>query len=360
MYWLKNPGHAKEWNELRGTNGSGQSIGSSARATTRFYESVLFGGMGALSEQTTARFRDSLRQFVDKIKQDDQVIAAILLGSLSYDQVWKKSDIDLKLIVHDQKLRSGYMCFVENEVPINASIQTRNDFKRWMERSVSGSFNQSMLIRSTLLFTKDPSISEYFDEIRYMGARDRQLQLLRLGCHALSLLAKAEKWQYVKRDSGYSAFWIIKMVDVLAQIEVILHADVPMRESVQQALEYNPEFFKAVYSDMVCGEISEPKVRAALDLINEYLNARAEQLCQPILAYLKEEADVRTVTDIVLKLSAVIEMDAGSVTTACDWLADQGLLAKMESETKATPKSRVMLLEPAYLFESLDNPMWGM
>lgn len=311
-------------------------------------------------EETTALFRDALSRFVDKIKQDDQVIAAILLGSLSYDQVWEKSDIDLKLIVHDQKLKAGYACFVENEVPINASIQTRNDFKRWMERSVSGSFNQSMLVRSTLLFTKDASIPEYFEQIRYVGERDRQLQLQRLGCHALGMMAKAEKWLYVKGDAAYSAFWLIKMADVLAQMEVLLHADVPMREAILQALDYNPEFFRQVYTEMVCGPMTEPKIRSAIDSTNHYLNARAEKLFQPILAYLKEEADIRTVSDIVMKFGTVIEIDAGSVTMACDWLADRGLLAKMESETKTTPKSRIALLEPAYLFEDFDDPDWGM
>lgn len=251
------------------------------------------------TSEITELFQAALRQFVDKIEQDDQVIAAILLGSLSYDQVWEKSDIDLKLIVHDQKLRMGYMCFVENEVPINASIQTRDEFKRWIERSVSGSFNHSMLVRSKLLFTKDPTISEYFDEIRYVGKRDRQLQLLRLSGYTLSLLAKAEKWLYVKRDYVYSAFWIIRMVDVLAQIEVIAHDDVPMRESVRQAMAYYPSFFETLYTNMVCGQVTEPIVQNAVNLINEYLNERAEMLFQPILAFLKEEADVRTVTDIV-------------------------------------------------------------
>lgn len=307
------------------------------------------------TEQTTALFREALQTFIDKIRQDDQVIAAILLGSLSYDQVWEKSDIDLKLIVHDQKIRNGYMCFVENDVPINASIQTRNEYKRWMERSVQSSFNHSMLIRSKLLFTKDPSIAEYFEQIRYVGERDRQLQLLRLGCHTLGLLAKAEKWLYVKQDYGYSAFWIIKIVDLLAQIEVILHADVPMRESVLQALEYNPTFFHTIYTDMVRGEVNVAKVNAALKSINVYLNERAERLFHLILAYLKEEADVRTVTDIVQKFSMVIEIDTGSVTTACDWLAERELLAKMESETKATPKSQIMLTEPAYMYENFDE-----
>ncbi|MFC5649879.1 hypothetical protein ACFPYJ_12250 [Paenibacillus solisilvae] len=306
-------------------------------------------------EQATERFREALQLFIEKIERDDQVIAAVLLGSLSYDQVWEKSDIDLKLIVHDQKIRSGYTTFVENDVPINATIQTRNDFKRWMERSVLTSISHSMLVRSTLLFTKDPSITEYFEQIRYVGDRDRQLQLVRLGCLTLAVLAKAEKWLYIKHDAAYSAFWIIKMIDALSQIEVILNAEVPMRESVQQALEYNPEFFHAVYTGMVGGQISEAKVTSVLELINDYLNERAKRLFQPILAYLREEADIRTVTDMLIKFNVMMDIDAGSLTTACDWLAGRGLLAKMESETKATPKSRVGLQEPAYLFENLDD-----
>ncbi|MDQ0059974.1 hypothetical protein [Paenibacillus harenae] len=312
------------------------------------------------ADAMTAVFRSALQTFVDKVKQDDQVIAVVLLGSLSYDQVWEKSDIDLKLIVHDQKLKYGYRTFVENDVPINASITTRNDFKREMERTVQGSFGHSMLVRSTLLFTKDSSIQSYFEQIRYVGERDRQLRLLQLSCFSLSLLAKAEKWQYVKRDFTYSAFWIIKMIDTLSQIEVLLNGDIPMRECVQQALTYNPDFFGTVYAGLIVAEVREDKVDAALKSINTYMNDRAERLFAPVLAYLKEEADVRTATDIMHKFGLVIDLDAGAITTGCDWLAEHGLIAKLESDTKATPASRVSLSEPAYLFENLEDMQWGM
>lgn len=312
------------------------------------------------ADAMTAVFRTALQTFVDKAKQDDQVIAVILLGSLSYDQVWEKSDIDLKLIVHDQKLKYGYRTFVENDVPINASITTRDNFKREMERTIQGSFGHSMLVRSTLLFTKDSSIESYFEQIRYVGERDRQLRLLQLSCLSLALLAKAEKWQYVKRDFTYSAFWIIKMVDTLSQIEVLLNGDIPMRECVQQALAYNPDFFGKVYSELITAEVNVEMVNAALQLINTYLNDRAERLFAPVLAYLKEEADVRTATDIMHKFGMVIDLDAGAITTGCDWLAEQGLIAKLESDTKATPASRVSLSEPAYLFENMDESLWEM
>ncbi|BBH22505.1 hypothetical protein Back11_38500 [Paenibacillus baekrokdamisoli] len=310
------------------------------------------------SKNITALYREALETFVEKIKNDDQVIAAILLGSMSYDQVWEKSDIDLKLIVHDQKLSTGYTCFVENDIPINTSIQTRNEFKRWLERSMQSSFDHSILTRSTLLFTKDASIAEYLEQIRHVGERDRELQLVILGSYSLSLLAKAEKWLYIKDDAIYSAAWIIKMVDVLAQIEVVMQGDIPMREVVQQALHYNPDLFHAIYIELVAGEVHKKKVEAALKLINHFLNQRAESLFQAILSYLKEEADTRTVTDLVRKFGVLIPIDTGSMAVACDWLAERGLIIKLEAETKATPKSRVPLLEPAYAYENEEMVVW--
>jgi len=300
-------------------------------------------------------YKEALQSFVEKARSDDQIIAAILLGSLSYDQVWEKSDIDMKLIVHDQKLPMQGRCFVENGITINASIQTRDEFKRWVEKSVSTSFNHSYLLRGTLLFTKDKSLEVYFANIRYIGERDRQLQLLQLGCFLLGGLAKAEKWLYVKNDEAYSAFWMIKMIDSLAQIEVIRNGEVPMREVVQQAMTYNPQFFRDIYGGLVSGPADRAKVQASLDRIVQFVRERELELYRPILDYLKQEQDVRSVTEMSEKLGAVVRMDAGVLELACSWLVDRGYLLLMPVETKATPKSRVFLEEPGYMLEMPDD-----
>src|SRR5690242_19737636 len=38
--------------------------------------------------ETAARFREALESFVEKVRQDRYIIAAILFGSLSHDTVW--------------------------------------------------------------------------------------------------------------------------------------------------------------------------------------------------------------------------------------------------------------------------------
>jgi predicted nucleotidyltransferase len=301
--------------------------------------------------EVQAEFKQALEEFTAKLRKDDQVVAAILMGSLSYDQVWEKSDIDLKLIVQDQKMSISSAAFTENNVPINASIMTRNEFKRLMERSVNTSFEHSILLCSKLLFTKDETIRHYFDDIGHVGSRDRQLMLLLYGCQALNSLAKAEKWYYVKKDLSYSAFWLIKMVDLLTHIEVVLNGAVPMRESVQQALVFNPDFFQAVYSDMVRGSVDELKIRTVLERVNSYLEGHTKTLFGPVLEFLRQEGDIRTISDIKEKFASLVDLNSGLLLTACDWLTERGMLMKLTSETTATPKSRVKLEEPAFLYE---------
>jgi RNA polymerase sigma factor (sigma-70 family) len=57
---------------------------------------------------TIAIYNEALEALVARLKQDRYVVAAILYGSLSYDQVWEKSDIDLILVGTDErKYRPG-------------------------------------------------------------------------------------------------------------------------------------------------------------------------------------------------------------------------------------------------------------
>ena len=49
------------------------------------------------------RYHDALDSLVTKVQKDRNIIAAILCGSMSYDQVWDKSDIDLLLVQREGK-----------------------------------------------------------------------------------------------------------------------------------------------------------------------------------------------------------------------------------------------------------------
>jgi predicted nucleotidyltransferase len=52
-------------------------------------------------EAVQQRYEGALEAFVARVRQDGHILAAVLFGSLAYDEVWERSDIDLWLIARD-------------------------------------------------------------------------------------------------------------------------------------------------------------------------------------------------------------------------------------------------------------------
>jgi hypothetical protein len=295
------------------------------------------------------RYKEALELLVEKLKQDPYILAAVLFGSLSYDTVWEKSDIDLYLIGRDEKKPIRDFSLVENGINIHAVLFPRSKFKQGLEGGLQGSFVHSSFARSTLLFSRDETISEYYENVNRVGARDRELQLLVKGSWVLAQLTKAEKWLVVKKDPAYSFLWLMYAVTDLANIEVILHNEVPGREVIHQALTLNPEFFGAIYTDMVHGEKTEATLRRALQLVDEYLTEKLYLLYKQILDYLAEAGGIRTTweMDEYFKKQA----QTHGLGIAYEWLADRGILSKVPQPRRLHEKSPVTVDEAAYYYD---------
>lgn len=299
------------------------------------------------------RFEEALAVFVERVKQDTYIVAAILLGSLAYDEVWEKSDIDILLIGRDDKIADKIYSLVEHGINIHVDLVPRRKFKERMERALHGTFSHSVLSRSTLLFATDESIRDYYENVYHVGSRDREMQLLRVATYTLPALTKAEKWLEVKHDPIYSFLWIMYVVNSLATLEVLYHADVPGREVIWQAMAYNPGFFKAVYHDLIQQHKDEDVVRLVLDLIKHYLDERLETLFGPILSYLRDAGGLRSSSEIDEHFRKRAQVD--SLCVAYEWLAEKGIIQQLSTPLRLTEKSKVTVNEAAYYYDGGDH-----
>jgi RNA polymerase sigma factor (sigma-70 family) len=304
--------------------------------------------------ETVALFNEALETFLARVKQDRYILAAILCGSLSHDTVWRKSDIDLILVSREEKSQESY-CLVENGVNIHASVLPRSRFRQLTEGMLKGSFWNSYFAFSTLLYTADDTIRAYYDNVKRIGAYDRQMQLMKAGGGALATLAKAEKWLYVRKDVTYSFLWIMYTIGYLAEIEVLAASKVPGREVILQALKLNPAFFNGVYTELVHGSKSEVTVQGALNRITEYLDCKTYELFGPVLDYLRQEGGVRSTTELDLYFRKQVQTD-WPLANIYEWLADKGILHKVPSPVRLTQKSQVTVDEAAYYFDGGAEP----
>ena len=293
------------------------------------------------------QFTDALDALVVQVKQDRSILAAVLCGSLSHDKVWAKSDIDLVLVtIDDRKVEEGDLCVSAGGIIVHAMLLPRTVFRRMVDGSVRNSFRHSFLAKGRLLYTHDPTIADLFATLAGTGQRDQQVELLRAATHARPALYKAHKWFVTREDFDYTALWILYTATPLAQMEVISAGLLADREVIPQAMSLNPALFKTIYVDLLNTPKSRDRVRTALEAVDEYLAARATTVFGAVLEHLREAGEARSCRDIEHHFRR--HFDVEGVTTACEYLADRGLIGKASVTARLTKKSNVEVEELAF------------
>jgi predicted nucleotidyltransferase len=305
------------------------------------------------TESVQQQFTAALDALVEQVRRDRSVLAAVVCGSLAHDKVWAKSDIDLVLVtIDDKKVERADRALYADGVNVHAYLLPRAEFRRVADGSVRNSFMHSMLAKGRLLYTHDPTITDLCARLAESGDRDRQVQLLRAATSALPPIYKAHKWFVTRGDLNYTALWILYAATPLAQVEVLEARLLVDREVIPQALKLNPEFFKTVYTDLLNAKKTAKKVRAALDAVDRYVARRAAALFEPVIEHLRDVGEARSCTDIDDHFQR--NFGVSWVTTACEYLADQGLIGKAATPVRLTKKSNVEVQELAFFY--LENP----
>jgi predicted nucleotidyltransferase len=294
-------------------------------------------------------FTAALDALVEKIKTDRSVLAAILCGSLSHDTVWAKSDIDLMLVtIDDKKVEPGSLSIYADGVNVHAFMMPRAQFRRLVEGSTHNSFMHSLLAKGRLIYTHDETIADLCGRLRAIGDRDTRLQIMSAATNALPSIYKAHKWLVTRGDLDYTALWMLYAATPLAQVAVLDAGLIVDREVIPQAMKLNPSFFKLIYTDLLNATKTRKTVEAALEAIDRYVADRATTLFAPLIDHLREIREARSCREIEDHFRRHFDVDA--VTTACEYLADQGIIGKVSTAARLTKKSNVDVQELAFVY----------
>jgi predicted nucleotidyltransferase len=298
-------------------------------------------------EPVEHRFTAALASVIEQVKGDRSILAAVLCGSLSHDTVWAKSDIDLVLVtIDDRKVEAGDKAIYADGVNIHALLVPRAAFRAMVEGSVRNSFMHSFLTKGRLLYTHDPTIADLCKSLSGIGERDTRQQLLQAATVALPSMYKARKWFLTRGDLDYTALWILHAAVALARVEVFGRRLLADREVIIQALAVNPSLFKTIYTDLLNTKKTKKGVQDALAAVEDYMAQRATVLFAPVIDYLREAGDARSSGEIEDHFKRHFNLEG--VTTACEYLADQGLIGKASTPSLLTKKSNIEIQELAF------------
>lgn len=288
-------------------------------------------------------FQKSLQSILNQLKKDKNVISVFLMGSMSYDTVWEKSDIDLGVIVKNQSLKKHKLNILENMVPVHIDIYTQTEFRRILESCVDGSYLHALLYYSNVLYSTDDSFLEYFDSFKILGNRDMDLSLLQTTADTISLAVKSEKWLVSKQDKTYCQYYLLKLTEILGRLVVQLNNEIPNREAVLHAIKFEPDMIERYYTQLIDGHKTEEQLKELIDGVYTYLNTHVNRIGHLILRHLSDGLP-HSLQDI----AGTFNLHGEDAERICNLLCRAGLLNLSTVMSQLTPSSPLTMEESAY------------
>ncbi len=291
------------------------------------------------------RYNRAIENFVGNIRSDPNVIAVIVCGSLAYDLVWEKSDIDTTVIVRDQVLKTASYCLVEDDIVVNVNLITRSDFKRGFEKMKGGSFLQSYYSRGKMVYTSDESLGDYFEEMKNIDRGDINLYLFYAACELVGICEKCQKWIAVKENPLYAQYYLLKAAEIIARMEVCRNGEPPSREAILKAVLLSGEFMNPFYQDAMTHHFTKEEVNQAISLIDNYLEDNLDAIKEPVIDYMKD-GEIKTMT----LLTRHFHTEGHFIVSIFDYLAEKGVIERVSQTIRITPKSKLAVEELGYLY----------
>jgi predicted nucleotidyltransferase len=298
-----------------------------------------------LQMELKERYMAATEGFISKVKSDPNVIAVIVCGSLAYDLVWEKSDIDMTLVVRDQLLKNHSYCIIEAGITINVFVTIRSDFKRGLEKNIGGSFSQSYFAKGKIVYTTDDSLYEYFEDIKKLGDDDIALSVFYMAVELVYLWEKSRKWLTVRKDPLYAQYFLLKAAETIANMELCLNGEPASRESIQKALLINPEAITPFYQEAMSHHLSEEEIAGAIEKMDRYLEQHLDIIKKPVLEFMSGQ-EIKTVTLIAKHFHT----EGHYIINLLDYLVEKGIIEKVSQTIRITPKSRLAVEEIGFLY----------
>lgn len=298
-------------------------------------------------EQTALkqRFQQAIDQFVAKVQNDVNVIAIIVSGSVAYDVIWEKSDVDMTVIVRDQPLKNVSFSIVEDGITLNTYIIQRSAFKRSVESTLGGSFFQSYLANGKIVYSTEESLYEYFEELRRIGEDDIALSALRLAGELIGTLHKAQKWLTVRKDAMYAQYFLLSAAELIAHMELCIRGIPISRSAIQKATALNPEIMQAFYHDLMAHLPTRTELLSRIDRLDRYIEERMTVFQKPVLACLAD-GEIKTTATVARRL----RVDSHFAIEVLNYMTEKGVISQASQLIKLTPKSRLSVEEIGFMY----------
>jgi predicted nucleotidyltransferase len=290
------------------------------------------------------QFETALEMFVERAKQDSQVLGVILFGSLAKNMVHERSNINVMVITKEG--REGYKRLLENGVQIDAGVYGLDEFRRRINGRQRVAYHQS-LCQSKLLFSQDGALTDLFNSIsKNISGRDQLEMKMLYTNYTIYDLKKAEKYLYIKNDLEHSLWFLVHALSELGYAMCYMNGIFPPRETILEAKRLYPDFFTPLYDNLVNSKLTRELLEETIKKTYAFIDEHALDNFKLILDYISDKNGTVTHSEMLAHFRP-----HGGFFIELEYLHRRRILRRTYSTKRLTKKGIIEYNEPQYHFE---------
>lgn len=312
------------------------------------------------SAEKLKQFEKVLQLFLARVALDPNLLAAVLVGSLTEETIWRRDAISLWLIEKDgvtKRLRADgedpriFRTLVEDGVNLHVELIPRTRFKRMVEGAARTAFRFSFFARRKLVYCDDPSLEKWFQEADTLALRDQERELCIATTWLIHAHRHAARLLEEIRDLDLAFQELIGCAHCVAAAEVIAAGEVHEGIMIHRAMEIAPKLMEDLYVNLLKGPRTSARLARILAGFAGYLEKHGEVRLRPIVHYLEKSRRLVPLSELSDHF-AHSQLYPWHLESGCEWLERKGHIAKFSAPFGLTKLSRVEVEEPAYLYET--------
>lgn len=278
------------------------------------------------------------------LKNNSDVLAAFVFGSMVSGDLWEKSDIDYFVIVREKEpgITNIYSDFLGRRV--HFKLLSKEELLGNRELSLRGGFLHRIFSASKPVFSKDEEITRFYNDGRFYDDISRKKWTLNyLG----KLIKKVDSTDKSLVNANYSAafFSAVEAMHFYGMVEINSRGYMVSRDNINIASSLDSEY-ENQFSALVSGGDLETRIRNALSYIKESVDGTIAEASGIIFSFLREQN--KPVSSNELKTSPYFKDYSIEMEAILSLLYEKKLIKKEYREVFTSP-GEILIRENAYL-----------
>lgn len=232
---------------------------------------------------------------IKKFKANNQVLAAVVFGSIVTGDICQGSDIDFAVITKEIS-KTEYIYSKIKDISIHINYISKDIFLESYKNILKGGTFHKVFFTGKLAFCIDPEIKEVYLSTKVYSDRDRAIRNIDILCNLLNSIHYLKKYN-INGKAATSYQWYIEVLQNYSRLVMNMNGYLTDKDILSIAVNMNSTVEYLFHKFIDDSDIKD-KVEAILNYVNNFINISIENISTPIIRFLKEKALTCSVQDI--------------------------------------------------------------